>query len=464
MQFGKKIITKNLTEGNIYLNLLFYALPLIVSNMLASAYSTVDGIIAGRFIDEFALGAISATGSVDSLLTGLFQGFAVGFSIYISHLFGKGDYSAIKRDTVNMIIFIGAISVGVSALVLFFQNDLMRYLNVAPELFADAKKYFIIYAMGYVVFFINLFLVNSLYALGITFFSLYVTLISALLNIAGNLVTVLVFGMGVEGLAIATVLSSLVSTVVYSVLLCRAFRELGGEKTSYRFSFSCVKHSFRYAVPAAIQNLSFHGVSFIISPAINALGAVVTTEYNICNRLYALCTMSLWGIASAFACYTAQSAGEGNIQKIRRGVWIGFWMTWVTVLPFVAVFSAFGGPIASIFFPKGYEGEALSHAVRYAHVYLPFVVSVQLIQHFYHTYLRSLGRVSVVLGITVTGSVVRVAITLLLTPVIGLDGVFLAQLLGWAIDSIISFILYFFRYRTDSHLKRVLVSQHISDC
>lgn len=462
MQLEKKKITKKLTEGNIYLNLLLYALPLITSHMLTQAYSTVDGIIAGKFIGEFALGSISATSPIETLVFGLFQGFALGFSIYISHLFGKGDFSTIKRDVVNMIMFIGVISVGISVLLLYFQDPLMNYLNVDAELREEAKKYFTVYTMGYVIFNINQILVNSLHALGITFFSMYVSLMSAFLNIGGNLLMVLVFNMGVEGLAISTLLSSLMSTVVYSVLLRRAFRELGGEKISYRFDFSCVKRSFRYSAPAAIQQISFHGVSFIISPSINILGAAATTGYNVCTRLHSLCTTSLWGISSAFACYTGQSAGEGNTQKIRRGVRIGFWMTCLMILPFVAVFSIFGDPIASMFFPNGYEGEALSYAVRYAHIYLPFAY-IQLIQHFYHTYMRSLGQVSVVLGITVVGSIIRIVGTLLLTPVIGLDGAFLAQFIGWAIDSMISFAIYFFRYRTDTHLHRVLAFQNSSD-
>lgn len=460
MKLAKKKLTKNLTEGNIYQNLLFYALPLILSSMLSQAYSTVDGIIAGKLISEFALGAISATGSVDTLLVGLFHGFALGFSIYISHMFGKGEFSTIKRDVISMMIFIGAISVETSAMVIFFRDPLMRYLNVDTALYEDAKRYFTVYAMGYVVYFVNQILANSLQALGVTFFSFYVSLMSAILNVTGNLLVVLVLDMGVEGLALTTLLSSLAATAVYALMLRRAFREMNAEKTSFCFSFSCVKRSFRYSAPAALQQLSFHGVSFIISPSINALGAAATTGYNVCNRIYTLATQSLWGITSAFACYTGQSAGEGNTQKIRRGVRVGFWMTCVTILPFVAVFSLLGGPIASIFFPKGYVGEAYVYAVRYAHIYLPFIY-VQLVQHFYHTYLRSLGRVSVVLVITIIGSIIRIVGTLLLTPVLGLEGVFLAQILGWAIDSTISFSLYFLRYRTDTHLLRVIRSHRI---
>lgn len=455
MGTGKKAITKKLTEGNICKNLLLYALPLIASSMLSHAYSTVDGIIAGKFIGEFALGAISATGSVEMLLSGLFYGFALGFSIYVSHLFGKGDHSTIRRDIISMILVVGVVSLGISGLVISFRDPLMRYLKVDPLLYADARRYFTVYAMGYVIYYVNHILVNSLQALGVTFFSFYVSLMSALLNIGGNLLAVLVFDWGVAGLALSTLLSSAAATVVYVFLLCRAFREMPGERVPFRFSFSCVFNSFRYSVPAAIQQLSYHGVGFLISPSINAISAAATTGYNVCNRLYSLCTISLWAIASAFACYTGQSAGEGSTEKIRRGVRIGFLMTAGMLLPFVAVFSICGGPIASLFFPEGYTGESYLYAVRYAHIFLPFVY-VQMFHHFYHTYLRSLGRVSVVLIITAIGSVARIVATLLLTPVLGLDGVFLGQIIGWLLDSIVSFGLYFFRYRTTEHLNRVL--------
>ena len=146
----KKKITKNLTEGNIYKNFLLYALPLIGSAMLGQAYSTVDGMIAGKFISEHALGAISATGSVDLLLFGLFHGFAMGFSIYVSHLFGKSDYATIKRDVISMVLFISAVTLAASGLVIGFRDPLMRYLKVDAVLYEAARRYFTVYAMGYI--------------------------------------------------------------------------------------------------------------------------------------------------------------------------------------------------------------------------------------------------------------------------------------------------------------------------
>ena len=90
-------VSKNITEGNIYKSLILYAIPLILSSLLNNIYSTVDALIAGKFIGEYSLGAISATGSFETLFRSLFIGFAGGLSIYVAHLFGKGDFSNLKR-------------------------------------------------------------------------------------------------------------------------------------------------------------------------------------------------------------------------------------------------------------------------------------------------------------------------------------------------------------------------------
>ena len=447
--------TKNLTDGNISKNLLIFAIPLILSSMLSQAYSTVDAIIAGKFISEHALGAISATSSYDILFTALITGFAGGFAIYTAQLFGKGDFSNIKRDVIGMSVFVALLAVSFSALSLIFREQIMDFLNIDPILREDAEIYFTVYTLGFVIFYANQLFVAVLHSLGITSFSLYVTLMSAVLNIAGNLVAVLVLDMGVAGLALSTILASLAASVVYIVMLHRAYRDMPGECGSLVPSFACVKSSLRYTVPYAIQNLSFHGVTFIIAPTINALGAAATTGYSIANRLYALGTISLWAYTSAFGCYTGQCVGRKDTAKIRLGVKVGFGMNCAIVLPFVLTIVFLAKEIVSLFFPDTHSGEAFAYAVRYATVFFPFIY-LHLIGHFLHTYMRSLGRASVVLWITLIGSVTRIAATLLLVPVLSLDGAFIGQILSWGIDAVICITIYAACYRTDRQLALVI--------
>lgn len=447
--------TKNLSEGNIYVNLLLYSIPLILSSILSHAYSTVDSVIAGKFISEFAVGAISATTSYEVLFTSFVRGIAGGFSIYISQQFGRGNFAAIKRDIIGMTAFVTLIAVFVGALSIAFCNPIMDFLNIDPVIRTDAVIYFTIYHLGLAIFYINHLLVSVLHALGITAFSFHVSLISAILNVAGNLLTVVVFDMGIAGLALSTLVSALAASVVYLISLKKAFAEMPCEKVSLRPDFSCVKSSLRYTLPHALQLLSFHGVTLLIAPAINVLGAEATTGYSIANQIYSLGTISLWAYASAFGCYTGQCVGGKDVSKIRRGVRVGFWMNCVIVLPFVLTIVLFAKPFTALFFPSDYAGEAFWHAVRYAQIFFPFIY-VQLIGHFFHTYMRSLGRVNVVLWITLIGSAVRVVGALILVPVLELDGAFIAQILSWGIDAVVCCVIFFFRYRTQEHLLRIV--------
>lgn len=448
-------IVKNLSEGNIYKNLLLYSIPLILSSILSQAYSTVDGVIAGKFISAYALGAISASNAVEILFTALIGGIAGGFSIYIAQHFGRGDFATIKRDVIGMTSFVVIIAICFSVLSISFRGPIMNFLNIDPLIRSEAQTYFTIYNIGLVILFANQLFVAVLHALGVTSFSFYVTLLSALMNIGGNLLSVCVFGMGVEGLAISTLISALASSVVYIFMLKKAFREIPSEKTPFKFDFSCVKNSLRYTVPHALQLLSFYGVSFIIAPAINTLGAAATTGYSIANRINALGTVAIGGFASAFGCYTGQCFGRGDIRLIRRGVRVGLWMNCAIELPFVLTVLIFAKPIVSLFFPDQYAGEAYEYAVRYATIFFPFVY-LRLIGHFLHTYMRSLGRVSVVLWLTIIGSVVYIIGALTLIPIIGFNGAFISQIISWFVDVIICGGIYFFRYRTENQLKLII--------
>ncbi len=447
--------TKNLTEGNPYKAFLGFAFPLLLSYLLTQFYNTVDAVIAGKFISQYALGAVSATGSYENVFYSLFNGFAAGFGIYIAQQFGKGDHAAVKRDIISNGIFVVSVSLMISILTVTLRNPIMDYLKVDPILRTDAERYFIIYTMGYMLSYLNMLLVQSLYALGCTSFSLYVSFLSALFKIGGNLFSTLVLKLGVGGLAFFTVLSSGVSTVCYLLLLRRAFQELHTEKQRFGFHFSGVKSSLRYAIPAAVQQMAFHGVGLLIAPSVNALGAAATTAYNISNRLYNIGTTSLWAVTNAFTSYTSQCVGRGDHEKIPRGIRVGFLLNILMMLPLVLILSVFAKPITTIFFSSDQLGDAYHYAVRYAAVYLPFIY-LQLIGHMYHAYMRSLGSVTTVLGITLLCSAIRVAATILLVPMLHLEGAFWGQIISWAIDAVISVFIVCRYFRTPEQLKAIV--------
>ena len=448
-------ITRNMTEGNIYRSYLIYAFPLLLSYLLSQAYTTIDAVIAGKFISEYALGAISATGSYENLFYSLFNGFAAGFGIYIAQQFGKKDFASVKRDIVSNSLFITVLSLLVSVLSVIFRNPIMTYLKVDAELWKDAEIYFIVYTMGYALSFVNKLLVQALYALGCTSFSLYVSFIAAVFKIGGNLLAVLVFDLGVGGLAFFSVLSNGAATVCYILLLRKVYKELQTGKVNYRFRFSAIQDSLRYAGPTAVQQVVFHGVGLLIAPSVNALGAAATTAFNISTRFYNIATMTLWAVTNAASCYTSQCVGKGDHEKISQGLKVSYILNILMMLPFAIIPAVFAKPITTIFFPAGFTGDAYEYTVRYAAVYLPFMY-VQLVGHILHSYLRSLGSVNIVLVISIVCSAIRVVSTIWLVPMFHLEGAFIGQIISWAIDAVISIYIVYRYFRTPEQLKAIV--------
>ena len=132
-------VTKDLTTGNIWRNFLLYNLPLIGSSLLSSAYSTVDAMIAGKFISEHALGAINATSSYEMIFNALFIGFAAGFSVYVALLFGQKNYTRMKGDIVQILMFVAMVTVLVSVGSILLRDPILNYLKVDPILRRDAE-------------------------------------------------------------------------------------------------------------------------------------------------------------------------------------------------------------------------------------------------------------------------------------------------------------------------------------
>ena len=451
--------SKNITEGNIYKNFIFYAIPLVLSSLLSNLYTAVDTVIAGNFIGEYALGAISATSSFEILFRAFFNGFGLGFSIYVAHLFGKRDFLTLKRDTANTVALVMGISIIISAFAICFKSPIMAYLKVDPILKADADMYFCILASSYVFTFVNFTLLHVLHVLGNTSCSLYVSLGSAILNIGGNLLTVCVFDMGVVGLGLSTVASTAAATVIYSIVLRRTLGELTAEKVPFRFDFSGIGRSSRYTFIVGIQKVAFCCVGFLIAPMINGMGAEASAGYNVSTRIYELCSLTILNVTSAMECHTAQCVGMKSYHKIPRGLRVGVLINSVVLLPIVVTFVAFSNPIVSLFFRDGYDGAAFEYALRYASVYIPFLY-IHMIDHIMHSYIRSLGKILVVFAVTIFGSVIRVALTAILVLRINMDGVYLAQVISWSFDALISIIVYMLFYRTAEQIKRIVHSMH----
>lgn len=444
---------RDLTKGNIYKSFILFAVPLVLSSILSQAYHIIDTMIAGKFLGENGLAAIGATSQAITLASAVFWGFGTGFGINIAKLFGAKEYSKIKSNIINVILILTLIIITVSLLLIAFSDVILNVLKVENDIRADAKIYFIIYISGLCFITLNSNFISIMNALGASSFPFLMSLLSAALNISGNILSVTVLKMGVGGIALSSVLAALAVDAVYILKLKACFKEFGisGEKT--RFSIFPFKETLRYSAPSSLQQTAMYIAAFAMSPIINGIGAAATAGYTVVMRIYDINAATYQSASKTLSNYAAQCVGAGEYGKIRKGLFVGLVQSMLFALPVVLACCIFAPQVNSIFFPSGYAGESLDYAVLFSRVYLPFSF-FNVINNLFHSFFRGVAAMRLLIIATVLGSVVRIAAGFIFAGMFGMEGVYIGWIVSWIAEAIFMLAVYLLKFRNTEMIRR----------
>lgn len=213
----------DMTQGAVAVPLIGFTIPLVLGNFFQLFYNAADSIIVGRYVGERALAAVGTSTPVMNLVILLISGLCMGASILMSSQFGAGNYEQLSRQISTTLLSGCGFSIGFSVLTILVSEPLLRLIQVPKEVMPDALVYLRIIFIGILFTFIYNFLANTLRALGDSKTPLYFLVASAILNVLGDLLFVAVFGWGVAGSAISTVLSEASSCL----FLCVVYQEAG---------------------------------------------------------------------------------------------------------------------------------------------------------------------------------------------------------------------------------------------
>ena len=203
----------NLTEGSITKNLLRFAFPLMVGNLLQQLYNVADTLIVGRFLGADALAAVGSSYTLMVFLTSILLGLCMGSSAFFSIQFGKKDFEKLKNSFFLSFVMIGIFTIVLNLLVFFNIDAIIRLLQIPPEITGMMKEYLLVIFAGIFATFLYNYFANLLRAVGNSFVPLIFLAVSAILNIILDLVFVISFKWGVAGAAAATVISQFVSGI-----------------------------------------------------------------------------------------------------------------------------------------------------------------------------------------------------------------------------------------------------------
>ena len=435
---------KDLTTGNIYKNFILFALPMVFSGLLSQAYATIDTVIAGKYLGDVGLAAVGATAPLVSFVSSTFWGASVGFAVYIANLFGSKEYIRIKNAVFTGMITFFLLILSVSLLLIVFRNPLYSFLKIDSLTLHDADIYFTVYIAGLAFIIFNTFNLLVMNSFGISTFPFVMSILSAVLNIFGNVFTIIVLGWGVFGVALSSVVSSLIVDICYIFKYRACFREMGVLKEKPRFTQNAISSSVNYVLPNTFQQMIMYASGFLISPIVNSIGQSATAAYTVIHRIYEINATVYQNSSKTVANYTAQANGAGKKSLFRRGVRVGLIQAFLFALPFVLSCSIFAEDIVKLFFDKYADSVSRDYAITFLRAYLPFI-AINVIANLFHAFFRGLGEKLPLVIATFAGSVVRIVVTFLMIESLGMNGMFIGWAVSWVADAIVG-IIYYFKY------------------
>ena len=308
--------TINMTEGSAALNILRFAFPLMLANLLEIAFNTADTVIVGQFCGQKALAAVGAAGPITVFFIWGFSGLSVGVDVLVARMLGKKDEEAVITSvhTAFFIALCGGLLM--SAAGFFGAPVIASVMRVPDDIIAETVRYLRIYFLSGLPYAFYAFGAAVYRASGETKKPTFYLALGGAVNVALNLIFVAWFGMGVFGVAFATFLSQLLSGVLNTVSLMRENSVIRLKPSMIQADGFCVSEILRIGVPSAMQNMLFSLSNLAVQSSINAYGSVAVAANAAANAVEEYVYICVDSFPKAVVTFTGQNAGAGNIKRI----------------------------------------------------------------------------------------------------------------------------------------------------
>ncbi len=298
--------------------ILIYALPLVLSGVLQLLFNAADIIVVGRFTGSSALAAVGSTGSLINLLVNLFIGLSIGTNVLVARYYGAKDRKAVEETVHTSILTAGVGGVILIFVGYFAAKPLLEIMGTPPDVIDQAVLYMRIYFVGMPAFMLYNFGAAVLRAIGDTRRPLYFLLVAGIINVIFNLIFVIVFSMGVAGVAIATVISQIISAVLVILCLLQTEGMCHLEISKLRINRHKLVMMLKIGLPAGLQGIVFSISNVLIQSSINSFGSQVMAGNTAASNIEGFVYTAMNAIYQTSLSFTSQNLGAGQYKRIDR--------------------------------------------------------------------------------------------------------------------------------------------------
>ena len=361
----------DMTEGNITRHIISFALPLLIGNVFQQLYNTVDTWVVGNYVSNEAFSAVGTVGPIINMLIGFFMGLSSGAGVVISQYYGAKRFDEV-HDTVHTALVMTIImGIAFTAIGLGMTPYMLRLMNTPDNVMPESTAYLTIYFSGILGLMIYNIGAGILRAVGDSQRPFYFLVVCAVMNTALDLLFVLVFHMGVEGVALATVLSQCTSALLVVITLMRTDSCIKLRLRDLKVNFAILRKVFRVGIPAAIQMAITSFSNIFVQSYINYFGDNCMSGWTAYAKIDQLLFLPMQSIALASTTFVGQNLGCNQVARAKKGVSqaliIAFASTVVLMIPVMA----FASPVVAFFNSKA---EVVEIGTMLLHWLSPFYV------------------------------------------------------------------------------------------
>lgn len=437
----------DLTRGPIRRQLIALALPLLAGNILQQLYNTIDAVIVGRFVGDGAFAAVGVAGSVMNLFLFLISGGCSGAGVLLAQLHGAGDGPAFRRDFFLTSLFGGLLTLGLTAAALLLLSPLLVLLRTPAAIRGFASDYLHVIFLGFLAAFAFHLGSAALRAVGSTGAALVFLMISMGTNLTLDLAFIVGLGIGVAGAAWATVLAQALAALLCLTYLARSFPQLMFHRGDMAYDGPLLRRTAHFSLVSALHMCNLYIGKLLVQGTVNSLGTGAISAYTAATRIEGFANSFGDSGHTAVSVFTGQNTGAGDQKRVREGFFTGQRLLAALGLFMSALMLAGAVPALKLVLPEN-STDSLGPAVGYLRLVACFYL-FNFLGSGLAGYFQGRGRVNIpVIG--ATGHItLRVILSWLLAPKLGLPAVALATGLGW-IGVVAFWSLLFRRERTSS--------------
>lgn len=434
----------DMTSGNLFKKIIKYTIPILLTSLLQILYNACDVMVVGKFAGEESLAAVGSTGSLISLVVGLFMGLSIGASVAFARSIGAKDLDRANRVVHTSVIVSSIASVILTIVGILLAKKLLILMDSPDNVIDLAALYVKIYFGGTFFNLLYNFASAVVRANGDTKRPLYILSIAGVINVVLNLVFVLVFKMKVEGVAIATVVSQAFSAIAIMRLLIKENGPLNFSFKKLKVDFDALKEIIKIGLPSGIQSSLFSISNVVVQTSVNGFGSTIMAANAAAANLESFVYVGMNSVYQSTMNFTSQNYGAKKIKNIKKVLFYS-----LSIVAAIGLVMGIGFYLCAPWLLRLYTSEP--EVIKYAIIRMSFVCL------FYASYgvmdvmvgaLRGIGQSLIPMIVSILGiCVLRVAwINTIFKTHKTLETLYISYPISWVVTLLVLIICYLLIY------------------